>query len=119
MSSFKRWMSGLFVSALAGCGPIDAATPDTGMAPGVEPRSSLSSTATTAQSLVAPPPTLHLGVFRQESGGYYLWAGVSWTELEAKAQELKVPFGWQLKVVPGVAHNPAGCVADAAKALFP
>ncbi len=53
------------------------------------------------------------GANRVERGKAFLAAG------QAKAQELKASFSWKLKIVPGVAHNPAGCVPEAAKALFP
>ncbi len=53
------------------------------------------------------------GANRVERGKAYIEAG------KAKAQELKVPYAWKLKMVPGVAHNPAGCVKDAAAILLP
>lgn len=52
------------------------------------------------------------GANRVERGKAFLAAG------KAKAQELKAAFGWKLEIAPGVAHNPAGCVPVAAKALI-
>lgn len=88
MSSLKRWMSGLCVAALAGCGPIDEVHADPGFDPGPEALSGITTTSSQGQALVAPPPTLHAGLFRQGTGGHYLWAGVSWADLQAKTTEL-------------------------------
>jgi CubicO group peptidase (beta-lactamase class C family) len=87
MSLLTKWMSGMCLAVLAGCGQMDGPSMDRGFDPGLKPLSGGPALVSRKQSLVEPPPTLHAGLFRQATGGYGLWAGVSGEELEATATE--------------------------------
>jgi CubicO group peptidase (beta-lactamase class C family) len=89
MFAMKKWVPGLMMMALTGCGgALEDGSAQGGFDPGPEAVSPAEATATVSQSLVAPPPTLYAGIFRQGSGGYYLWSGVDWTSFQTKNQEL-------------------------------
>ncbi len=81
MSVARKWafLTLSSLCALAGCGPLDA-----------EPLADAPQEAlsTRTDALPAASPTLYAGVYRQGSGGHYLWVAVDWASFVAKNNEL-------------------------------
>lgn len=109
MSWLSKWTWGMCLSVLAGWGPPRGASGEPGFDPGPWTAPARPALVSRKHSLVEPPVTQHLGLFRPGTGLHGLWVGVDGEELAAVDAEWAT-YGMRVEDL-GVRTDPYGGVA--------